>query len=71
MTNDTNIVSVTSESMLDEEFKKERAQSVRDLAEKADPFTRRRLIELVSRYELPAVNRKKHPHYQNGGGNSR
>ena len=57
--------------MLDEEFKKERAQLVRDLADKADPFTGRRLIELVSRYELPAVNRKKHSHYQNSGGNSR
>jgi hypothetical protein len=38
--------------MLDEEFKKQRARTVRDLAEKAnDPFIKRRLLDLVSRYE--------------------
>ena len=38
--------------MLDEEFKKQRARTVRDLAEKAnDPFTKKRLQDLVSRYE--------------------
>jgi hypothetical protein len=37
--------------MLDQEFKKQRAQIVRELAEKAnDPF-KRRLLDLVSRYE--------------------
>jgi hypothetical protein len=38
--------------MLDQEFKKQRAQTVRDLAEKAaDPFIKKRLQDLVSRYE--------------------
>jgi hypothetical protein len=38
--------------MLDEEFKKQRARTVRDLAEKAnDPFIKGRLLDLVSRYE--------------------
>ncbi|MET3840547.1 hypothetical protein ABIE49_002625 [Bradyrhizobium sp. OAE829] len=38
--------------MLDEEFKKERARTVRELAERAkDPFIKGRLLELVSRYE--------------------
>jgi len=37
---------------LDEEFRKQRAQMVRDLAEKAvDPFIRERLLDLASRYE--------------------
>jgi hypothetical protein len=38
--------------MLDEQFKKQRAQTVRDLAEKAnDPFIKRRLLDLATRYE--------------------
>jgi hypothetical protein len=38
--------------MLDEQFKKQRARTVRDLAEKAiDPFIKGRLLELASRYE--------------------
>ena len=38
--------------MLDEEFKKQRARAVRDLAEKAaDPFLKGRLLDLVARYE--------------------
>ena len=38
--------------MLDQEFKKQRARTVRDLAEKAtDPFIKRRLLDLASRYE--------------------
>ena len=38
--------------MLDEEFKKQRAHLVRELAEKAnDPFLKKRLLDLVSRYE--------------------
>jgi hypothetical protein len=38
--------------MLDEEFKKQRARTVRDLAEKAnDPFIKRRLLDLVTRHE--------------------
>lgn len=37
--------------MLDDEFKQGRARLVRDLAEKADPFIKRRLLELAGRYE--------------------
>ena len=38
--------------MLSKAFKKERAQTVRDLAEKAnDPFMKHRLLELAARYE--------------------
>ena len=38
--------------MLDEEFKKQRARTVRDLAEKAnDPFIKKRLQDLALRYE--------------------
>ena len=38
--------------MLDQEFKKQRAQTVRELAEKAnDPFIKARLLDLVARYE--------------------
>jgi hypothetical protein len=38
--------------MLSEAFKKEHAQTVRDLAGKAnDPFTKKRLVELAARYE--------------------
>jgi hypothetical protein len=38
--------------MLDQEFKRQRALTVRDLAEKAaDPFIKRRLLDLVARYE--------------------
>jgi hypothetical protein len=38
--------------MLDEEFKKQRVRTVRDLAEKAaDPFIKRRLLNLAARYE--------------------
>jgi len=38
--------------MLDKEFEKDRARTVRDLAQKAnDPFIKERLLNLVSRYE--------------------
>jgi len=38
--------------MLDNAFKKERARTVRELAEKAnDPFIKGRLLDLASRYE--------------------
>ncbi|WGD54838.1 hypothetical protein QA641_13505 [Bradyrhizobium sp. CB1650] len=37
--------------MLDEEFNRQRAKVLRDLAEQADPFIRRRLLHLVERYE--------------------
>lgn len=38
-------------SMLDEEFRKQRASLVRDLANRADPFIKKRLLALASRYE--------------------
>jgi hypothetical protein len=38
--------------MLDEQFKEQRARTVRDLAEKAiDPFIKGRLLDLATRYE--------------------
>jgi hypothetical protein len=38
--------------MLDEEFRKLRARTVRDLADKAaDPFIKGRLLDLAARYE--------------------
>jgi hypothetical protein len=36
---------------MDHEFLKKRARQVRELAEKADPFTKRRLIKLATDYE--------------------
>jgi hypothetical protein len=45
-------VSVRNLIMLDKEFEKDRARTVRDLAEKAnDPFIKERLVNLASRYE--------------------
>jgi hypothetical protein len=38
--------------MLDSEFRRQRAQTVRELAEKAnDPFVKGRLLALLSRYD--------------------
>ncbi|MGY3484426.1 hypothetical protein ACVW1C_002309 [Bradyrhizobium sp. USDA 4011] len=37
--------------MLDDEFNKQRASLVRDLASRADPSIKRRLLDLASRYE--------------------
>ncbi len=37
--------------MLDDEFNKQRSILIRSLADKADPFIRRRLLDLASRYE--------------------
>ncbi|WP_092262265.1 hypothetical protein [Bradyrhizobium sp. Rc3b] len=37
--------------MLDHEFNEQRAKLLRELAEQADPFVRRRLLKLVERYE--------------------
>ena len=36
---------------MNEEFRKQRAATVRALADKADPFIRKRLLDLVARYE--------------------
>lgn len=37
--------------MLDDEFNQQRARLVRDLASRADPFIKRRLLDLAFRYE--------------------
>lgn len=37
--------------MLDHEFNEQRAKLLRELADQADPFVRRRLLKLVERYE--------------------
>ena len=37
--------------MLDDEFNKQRAKILRELAEQADPFIKKRLLNLVERYE--------------------
>jgi hypothetical protein len=39
--------------VMDEGFSQERIRLIRDLAEKADRFTRRRLLDLVKRYDDP------------------
>jgi len=45
-------------AMLDSEFKRQRAQVLRELAEKAnDPFIKRRLLALMSRYDDRATTR--------------
>ena len=36
---------------MNEEFRKQRAMTVRAMAEKADPFTRKRLLELAAKYD--------------------
>ena len=48
--------------MLDDEFNKQRSILIRDLADKADdPFIKRRLLDLVSRYERRPVKTKSIP----------
>jgi len=38
-------------SEMDDEFCRKRARTVRDLAERADPFIKKRLLELAKHYE--------------------
>jgi hypothetical protein len=38
--------------MLDEQFRSDRAKLVRELADKADPWIRNRLLRLAGRYEI-------------------
>ena len=45
------ILSPPGEKPMDEDFIKGRAQDIRELAAKADPFTRKRLIDLADTYE--------------------
>lgn len=40
---------------MDEDFCKEQVQRIRALAERADPFTRRRLLSLVGRYDAKTL----------------
>ncbi|HMM88505.1 hypothetical protein [Bradyrhizobium sp.] len=48
--------------MLEAEFKRQRAKVVRDLAESTtDPFIKRRLLALLSRYDDGAVTRTSPP----------
>lgn len=42
---------------MDDEFCKQRAKAVRELAEKADPFIKKRLLELARHYERRASMR--------------
>jgi hypothetical protein len=37
--------------MLSDDFRKQRAKTVRAMAEAADPFIKQRLLDLASRYE--------------------
>jgi hypothetical protein len=39
---------------MDQEFFKRQALRARDLAEKADPFTRKRLLDLAGKYDTKA-----------------
>jgi len=39
------------EAKLDDEFYKKRARYIRELADKADPFIRKRLLDLAGNYE--------------------
>lgn len=36
---------------MDQEFYRQQAERVRDLAERADPFTRKRLLDLADSYD--------------------
>jgi hypothetical protein len=52
---------------MNEEFRKQQAATVRAMAEKADPFTKRRLLDLADRYDrkprppttLPSISAEK------------
>ena len=38
---------------MNDEFRKRRAATVREMAAKADPFTKKRLLDLADRYDEP------------------
>jgi hypothetical protein len=44
---------VQAVAVLDEEFFKGHAQKIRKLAEGADPFIKKRLLQLAKKYERP------------------
>ena len=61
---------------MDDSFFTERARQVREIATKADPFTKKRLLELANRYErnttkrvtpLPAIAVQDHADDQQSG----
>jgi hypothetical protein len=61
---------------MDDSFFSERARQVREIATKADPFTKKRLLELANRYErnttsrvtpLPAIAVQDHADDPQGG----
>jgi hypothetical protein len=43
---------------MDDEFCKQRAKAVRELADKADPFIKKRLLELARHYERRVTGAK-------------
>ena len=47
-----------SEAVLDDEFYRSRARHIRELADKADPFIRKRLLDLAGNYD--AMVRRSH-----------
>ena len=47
--------------MLEDEFNKQRANLLRDLASRADPFIKRRLLDLAARYEKKPAKTKTLP----------
>lgn len=46
---------------MDEDFCREQVQRIRALADRADPFTRRRLLALVGRYDAKAGDPSRPP----------
>ncbi|MCK1489168.1 hypothetical protein IVB14_01650 [Bradyrhizobium sp. 180] len=46
---------------MDEDFCREQVQRIRALAERADPFTRRRLLALVGRYDAKSGGPSRSP----------
>ena len=61
MTKTASARSAISRTMLDDDFNRRRANLVRELAGRADPFTKRRLMDLISRYEKPPAKTKPLP----------
>jgi hypothetical protein len=39
---------------MNDDFYKQQTQRIRDLAERADPFTRKRLLDLADKYDVKA-----------------
>ncbi|PDT56869.1 hypothetical protein CO678_36535 [Bradyrhizobium diazoefficiens] len=48
-------------TMLDDEFNRQRAKVLRELAEQADPFIKKRLLNLAQRYEPSQPAKQKGP----------